>query len=53
MENVADFSELPLFNNRKIVNQRNNGVCPEKVESIVKRSSIRSSIGSNIICDGT
>ena len=35
MENVAEFSELPLFNNLKITNLCNEGVCPEKVESII------------------
>ena len=35
MENVAEFSELPLFNNLKIANLCNEGVCPEKVESII------------------
>ena len=35
MENVAEFSELPLFNNLKIANLCNEGVCPEKVESIM------------------
>ena len=35
MGNVAEFSELPLFNNLKITNLCNEGVCPEKVESII------------------
>ena len=35
MENVAEFSELPLFNNLKIKSLSNEGVCPEKVESII------------------
>ena len=35
MENVAEFSELPLFNNLKITNLCNEGACPEKVESII------------------
>ena len=35
MENVAEFSELPLFNNLKITNLCHEGVCPEKVESII------------------
>ena len=35
MENVPKFSELPLFSNLKITNLCNEGVCPEKVESII------------------
>ena len=31
-ENVGEFSDLPLFNNLKIANLCNEGVCPEKVE---------------------
>ena len=30
-----EFSELPLFNNLKITNLCNEGVCPEKVESVM------------------
>ena len=35
IENVVEFSELPLFNNPKIANLCNQGVHPEKVESII------------------
>ena len=35
MENVVEFSELPLFNKLKIANLCNQGVHPEKVESII------------------
>ena len=35
MENVVEFSELPLSNNPKIANLYNQGVNPEKVESII------------------
>ena len=35
MENVVEFSELPLLNNLKIANLCNEVVCPEKVESII------------------
>ena len=35
MENVVEFSELPLSNNPKITNLCNQGVNPEKVESII------------------
>ena len=31
-ENAGEFSDLPLFNNLKIANLCNEGVCPEKVE---------------------
>ena len=31
-ENAEEFSDLPLFNNLKIANLCNEGVCPEKVE---------------------
>ena len=35
MENVVEFSELPLFNNLNIANLCNQGVHPEKIESII------------------
>ena len=41
MENVAEFSEMPLFNNLKIANLCNKGLCPEKVESIINDLLLR------------
>ena len=40
MENVSEFSELPLFNNLKNANLCIEGVCPEKVESIINDADI-------------
>ena len=48
MENVAEFSELPLFNNLKIANLSNEGVCPETVESIINDVDILPTLDSNM-----
>ena len=48
MENVAEFSELPLFNNLKIANLCNEGVCPEKVESIINDVDILPTLDGNM-----
>ena len=47
-ENVAEFSELPLFNNLKITNLCKEGVCPEKVESIINDVDILPTLDGNI-----
>ena len=49
MENVADFSELPLFNNLKIANLCNEVVCPEKVESIMNDVDILPTLDGNMV----
>ena len=48
MENVAEFSELPLFNNLKIANLCNEGVCPERVESIINDVDILPALDGNM-----
>ena len=48
MENVAEFSELPLFKNRKIANLCNEGACPEKVESIKNDTNILPALDGNM-----
>ena len=48
MENVAEFSELPLFNNLKIANLCNKGLCPEKVESIINDVDILPTLDGNM-----
>ena len=48
MENVAEFSELPLFNNLNIANLCNEGACPEKVESIINDVDILSTLDVNM-----
>ena len=48
MENVAEFSELPLFNNLKIANLCNESACPEKVESIINDVDILSTLDVNM-----
>ena len=48
MENVAEFSELSLFNNLKIANLCNEGVCPEKVESIINDVDILPTLDGNM-----
>ena len=48
MENVAEFSELPLFNNLKIANLSNESVCPETVESIINDVDILPTLDSNM-----
>ena len=48
IENVAEFSELPLFNNLKIANLCREGVCPEKVESMINDVDILPTLDGNI-----
>ena len=48
MENVAEFSELPLFNNLKIANLCNEGVSPERVESIINDVDILPALDGNM-----
>ena len=48
MENVADFSELPLFNNLKIANLCNEGVWPGKVGSIINDVDILPTLDGNM-----
>lgn len=48
MENIAEFSELPLFNNQKIANLCNEGACPEKVESIMNDTDILPALDGNM-----
>lgn len=40
MEDSVEFSEFPLFNNLKISSLRNEGACPEKVESVMNDGDI-------------
>ena len=48
MENVAELSELPLYNNPKIANLCHEGVCPEKVESIINDLDILPTLYGNM-----
>ena len=48
MENVAEYSELPLFNNLKIANLCNEGACSEKVESIINDVDVQLTLDGNM-----
>ena len=48
MENVAEYSELPLFNNLKIANLCNEGACSENVESIINDVDVQLTLDGNM-----
>ena len=48
IENIAEFSELPLLNNLKIANLCNEGVRPGELESIINDVDILPTLDGNM-----